>query len=70
MPNENFNNISKQDVEKAKNAGAQKLFASLSDKDKKTVTDLLADENKLREVLKSPMAAALFKMFKNGDKNG
>lgn len=70
MPNENFNNISKQDVEKAKNAGAQKLFASLSDKDKKTVTDLLADENKLREVLKSPMAAALLKMFKNGDKNG
>ncbi len=71
--NQNFNDISKIDketVENLKKSGnAQKLINSLSKEQKQKLNSVLNDKEALENLLKSPQALALLKMF-GGGKNG
>ncbi|MBR4099830.1 MAG: hypothetical protein IKK55_02445 [Clostridia bacterium] len=61
--------IDRDTLEKATKSGdAQSLVNSLSDKDKQKLNNILNDKEQLEQVLKSPQAQMLLKMF--GGKNG
>lgn len=61
--------IDRDTLEKATKSGdAQSLVNSLSDKDKQKLNNILNDKKQLEQVLKSPQAQMLLKMF--GGKNG
>ena len=62
--------IDRQTLENAaKNHSAAELVKNLSDTDKQKLESILYDKEKLEQVLKSPQAKMLFKMF-GGGKNG
>lgn len=71
--NQNFNDFSKIDnktVENLKRSGnAEKLINGLSEEQKQKLNSVLNDKKALENILKSPQALALLKMF-GGDKNG
>lgn len=71
--NQNFNDLSKIDsktVENLKKSGnAEKLINGLSEEQKQKLNSVLNDKKALENILKSPQALALLKMF-GGDKNG
>ena len=79
MNNNDINNILKnstgkinpQDVKKAmQNGDATSLINNLSPDDKQKLNNLLSDKKALEEVLKSPKAQALMKLFNKGKNNG
>ncbi len=54
----------------AKSGDTSKLVNSLSQEDKQKLNKILSDKDALKEILKSPQAIALMKMFKHGEKDG
>ena len=54
----------------AKSGDTSKLVNSLSNEDKQKLNQILNDKDALSEILKSPQAIALMKMFKRGGKDG
>ncbi len=54
----------------AKNGDTSKLVNSLSQEDKQKLNEILSDKDSLNQILKSPQAIALMKMFKRGGKDG
>ncbi len=71
--NRNFENISKIDAKTIENlkkdGNAEKLINGLSQEQKQKLGSVLNDKKALEDILKSPQAIALMKMF-GGDKNG
>ncbi len=64
------NKLDRQTLEKAaKNGDASSLVKNLSQDDKQKLDEILSDKEKLSEVLKSPQAQMLLKLF-GGGKNG
>lgn len=64
MINESGGKLDRQTLEKAaKTKDASQLVKNLSDSDKQKLESILSDKEKLAEVLKSPQAKMLFKMF-------
>ncbi len=79
MNNNDLNNILKgangkinsEDIKKAAQSGdTTSLINNLSADDKQKLNNLLSDKNALEELLKSPKAQAIMKMFKKGNSNG
>ncbi len=63
--------IDRDAINKAvKNRDASSLVNNLSAEDKQKLNQLLSDKQALAEVLKSPKAQAIMKMFNKGDNNG
>ena len=61
--------LDRKTLENAAQSGdASSLVNKLSDKDKQKLDEILSDKQKLAEVLKSPQAKMLLKLF--GGKNG
>ncbi len=54
----------------AKNGDVSQLVNKLSQEDKQKLNNILSDKQALSEVLNSPQAKALMKMFGKGNKNG
>ena len=52
----------------AKKGDTDKLLNSLSKDDKQKLLNVLSDQNAMNEILKSPQAQAIMKLF--GEKNG
>lgn len=71
--NQNFKNISNLDPDTIKNlkssGKADKILNSLTEDQKQKLNTVLNDKNALEEILKSPQAIALMKMF-GGNNNG
>lgn len=71
--NKNFDNISNFEREKIdalkKSGNADKLLNSLSAEQKEKLNAVLSDQKALENMLKSPKAMALLKLF-GGGKNG
>lgn len=62
-------NLNKKDLESAAKTGdTQKLINSLSDTDKQKLLNIMSDKEAMNDILKSPQAQALLKLF--GGKNG
>lgn len=62
--------IDRKTLENATKSGdASSLVNKLSDKDKQKLEEILSDKQKMAEVLKSPQAKMLLKLF-GGNKNG
>lgn len=62
--------IDRKTLEKAQKSGdATALVNSLSDSDKQKLNNILSDKEQLAQLLKSPQAQMLLKLF-GGDKNG
>ena len=57
-------------LDAAKSGNTDSLINSLSNEDKQKLNDVLNDQKKLEEILKSPKAAALLKMLSGVNKNG
>ncbi len=72
--NKLFNDLKKSNIDKrtiesaAKTGDTQKLIDSLSDSDKQKLLKVMSDKEAMNEILKSPQAQALLKLF--GGKNG
>ena len=67
---ENGQSISKETIEHAKQTGdVSALLKNLNDADKQKLNNILSDKQKLAEILKSPQAKMLLKLF-GGEKNG
>ncbi len=61
--------LNKKDLENAAKTGdTQKLINSLSDDDKQKLLKVMSDKQAMNNILKSPEAQALLKLF--GGKNG
>ena len=61
--------LNKKDLENAAKTGdTQKLINSLSGSDKQKLLKVMSDKEAMNEILKSPEAQALLKLF--GGKNG
>ena len=54
----------------AKSGNTDALINNLSEQDKKKLYSILNDKQAFQQVLSSPQAAALLKLFSGGDKNG
>lgn len=62
-------NLNKKDLENAAKTGnTDQLINSLSDDDKQKLLKIMSDKEAMNEILKSPQAQALLKLF--GGKNG
>ncbi len=79
MNNNDINNILKNsngkinpnEIKKAVKSGdASSLVNNLSSDDKQKLNNLLSDKQALAELLKSPKAQAIMKMFDKGNNNG
>lgn len=63
--------LDKETISKAaKNGDASALVNNLSKEDKQKLNNILSDKQALSEILKSPQAKALMKMFGKGNNNG
>lgn len=63
--------LDKEAITKAAKSGdTSSLINSLSQEDKQKLNNILSDKQALAEVLNSPQAKALMKMFGKGNKNG
>ena len=78
LNNDIFNNIAQssgkfnaKDIKQAAQSGnADALIKNLSDSDKQKLNNVLNDKKALEELLKSPQALALLKLFSKGKNNG
>lgn len=78
LNNDIFNNIAQssekfnaEDIKQAAQSGnADALIKNLSDGDKQKLNNVLNDKKALEELLKSPQALALLKLFSKGKNNG
>lgn len=67
--NNNFNKINKNTLDAARKGDTNTVLQSLSDNDRKKVEEVLADKDKLKQILNSEAAQNLLK-FLGGKENG
>ena len=66
--NNNFGNIDKEILEAARRGDKNAVFKNLNTGDRQKIEQILADKDKLNQILNSDTAKQLMK-FLNGDKN-
>lgn len=68
--NKNFDNLDKNTIDAAKRGDTEAILKSINPTDRKKIEEIIADKNKLNQILNSSTARQLIK-FLNGDiKNG
>ncbi len=67
--NNNFGNIDKKTIDAARRGDTNAVLNNLSDTDRKKVEEILADQNKLKQILNSDAAKNLMKIL-GGKQNG
>ncbi len=67
--NNNFDNIDKKTIDAARRGDTNAVLKNLSDTDRKKVEEILADQNKLKQILSSDAAKNLMKIL-GGKQNG
>ena len=68
--NKNFDNLDKNTIDAAKRGDTEAILKSINPTDRKKIEEIIADKNKLDQILNSSTARQLIK-FLNGDiKNG
>lgn len=67
--NNNFDKIDKNIFDAARKGDADTLMSKLNESDRKKVQEVLADQEKLKQILSSDTAQKLMK-FLGGNKNG
>lgn len=65
----NFGNIDKKTIDAARRGDTNAVLKNLSDTDRKKVEEILADQNKLKQILSSDAAKNLMKIL-GGKQNG
>lgn len=68
--NNNWNNIDKSTLDAARRGDTDAVLKNLNTEDKKKIEEVLADQNKLKQILNSDTAKQLFKIFGGDKKNG
>ena len=61
--NNNFGNIDKKTIDAARRGDTNAVLNNLSDTDRKKVEEILADQNKLKQILNSDAAKNLMKIL-------
>ncbi|MBE6810669.1 MAG: hypothetical protein E7521_06400 [Ruminococcaceae bacterium] len=68
--NKNFDNLDKNILDAAKRGDTENILKNINPADRKKIEEIIADKNKLNQILNSNTARQLIK-FLNGDiKNG
>ena len=67
--NNDFGKISKEDIDAARKGNTDAVMSKLSDGDRKKINELLADKEKLQQILNSDAAQKLMKIL-GGKQNG
>lgn len=67
--NNNFDKIDKKTLEAARRGDTDAVMSGLSDADRKKVNEVLADKDKLKQILSSDAAQQLMKIL-GGKQNG
>lgn len=67
--NIDFNNIDKNTVDAAKRGDTDAILKNLNQADRKKIQDIMADKDKLSQILKSDAAQKLIKIL-GGKNNG
>lgn len=67
--NNNFDKIDKKTIDAARRGDTEAVMQGLSDTDRQKVQEVLADKNKLKQILSSDAAKNLIKIL-GGKQNG
>lgn len=67
--NDNFDKIDKKTIDAARRGDTDAVMSSLSDSDRKKINEVLADKDKLKQILSSDTAQKLMKIL-GGKQNG
>lgn len=67
--NNEFGKISKEDIAAARKGDTDAVMSKLSDNDRKKINEVLADKEKLQQILNSDAAQKLMKIL-GGKQNG
>lgn len=67
--NNNFDKLDKNTIDAARRGDTNAVLSGLAESDRKKVQEVLADKEKLKQILNSDMAKNLMK-FLGGNKNG
>ncbi len=67
--NNDFSKIDKNTIDAARRGDTDALMSNLSENDRKKINDVLADKDKLKQILNSDAAKNLMKIL-GGNKNG
>lgn len=67
--NNDFGKISKEDIDAARRGNTDAVMSKLSDGDRKKINEVLADKEKLQQILNSDAAQKLMKIL-GGKQNG
>ncbi|MBQ2933862.1 MAG: hypothetical protein IJE02_04565 [Clostridia bacterium] len=67
--NNDFGKISKEDIDAARKGNTDAVMSKLSDGDRKKINEVLADKEKLQQILNSDAAQKLMKIL-GGKQNG
>ncbi len=68
--NNNFDNIDKATLDAARRGDTNAVLQNLNENDRQKVEQILADENKLKQILSSNAAQQLLKFLSGDKKNG
>lgn len=67
--NNDFGKINKEDIAAARRGDTDAVMSKLSDSDRKKINEVLADKDKLKQILSSDAAQKLMKIL-GGKQNG
>ena len=67
--NNDFHKIDKNTINAARRGDAEALMSNLSEDDRKKINEVIADKDKLKQILSSDAAKNLMKIL-GGNKNG
>lgn len=67
--NNDFGKISKEDIDAARKGNTDAVMSKLSDGDRQKINEVLADKEKLQQILNSDAAQKLMKIL-GGKQNG
>ncbi len=67
--NNDFSKIDKNTINAARRGDAEALMSNLSENDREKINDVLADKDKLKQILNSDAAKNIMKIL-GGNKNG
>lgn len=67
--NNDFNNINKETIDAARRGDTDAVMSKLSESDRQKINEVLADKDKLKQILNSDTAQKLMKIF-GGKQNG
>ena len=68
--NNNWDKLDKATLDAAKKGDANAVLQNLNASDRKKIEEVLADQNKLKQILNSDTAKQLFKILGGDKKNG